>query len=213
MPDEVLFDYFCNTKLSNSSDMAKSWAAWLCGLPKQELFVAQVLKRLIYNSVAELRKYTIMAQFDNWPMFLDFSFQEFHFPVDRYEEWEAGKLVASGEVHFDIRFKYNNGGLFSRKTSIDVQLDNNPMPQKIISCVKFDRATTNGERILFYIAAEQTNVQNTALLMLSSMLGYTRDYKYYDSNEPIFASVFTINHNVAKVSFSFGNPDRQIEFY
>ena len=54
MPDEVLFDYFCNTKLSESSDMAKSWAArlcrlacpsnWLCRLPKQELFVAQVLK-------------------------------------------------------------------------------------------------------------------------------------------------------------------------
>ena len=29
MPDEVLFDCFCNTKLSESSDMAKSWAAWL----------------------------------------------------------------------------------------------------------------------------------------------------------------------------------------
>ena len=37
MPDEVLFDYFCNTKLSESSDMAKSWAARLV----QELFVAQ----------------------------------------------------------------------------------------------------------------------------------------------------------------------------
>ncbi len=43
-----------------------------------------------------------MAQFDNWPMFQNFSFQEFHFPVDRYEEWEAGRIVASGEVHFDI---------------------------------------------------------------------------------------------------------------
>ena len=29
MPNEVLFDYFCNTKLSESSNMAKSWAAWL----------------------------------------------------------------------------------------------------------------------------------------------------------------------------------------
>jgi len=35
-----------------------------------------------------------MAQFDNWPMFQNFSFQEFHFPVDRYEEWEAGRIVA-----------------------------------------------------------------------------------------------------------------------
>ena len=56
-----------------------------------------------------------MAQFDNWPMFQDFSFQEFHFPVDRYEEWKAGRIVASGEVHFEIRFKYNSGGLFNRK--------------------------------------------------------------------------------------------------
>ena len=87
------------------------------------------------------------------------------------------------------------------------------MPKKIVSQVKFDRATTSGERILFYIAAEQTNVQNTSLYMLSSMLGYTRNHKYYDSNEPIFASVFTINHNVAKVSFTFGNPDRLIEFF
>lgn len=154
-----------------------------------------------------------MVQFDNWPMFQDFSFQEFDFPVDRYEEWKDGRMVASGEVHFNIHFKYNAGGLFSRNTSIDVQIENNPMSQKIISSVKFDRATANGDRILFYIAAEQTNVQNTALLMLSSMLGYTRNSKYYDSNEPVIASVFTINYNVAKVSFSFGNPDRLIEFY
>ena len=115
-----------------------------------------------------------MAQFDNWPMFQNFSFQEFHFPVDRYEEWEAGRIVASGEVHFDIRFKYNIGGLFSRKTSIDVQLDNNPMPQKILSSVKFDRATTNGERIMFYIAAEQTNVQNSVTHAFFNVGLYTR---------------------------------------
>ena len=71
-----------------------------------------------------------MAQFDNWPYLQDFSFQEFHFPVDRYEEWEAGRIVASGEVHFNIRFKYNKGSLFNRKVSIDVFLEGNPMPKK-----------------------------------------------------------------------------------
>lgn len=144
-----------------------------------------------------------MAQFDNWPVFQDFSFKEFYFPVDRYEEWEAGRIVASGKVHFNIRFKYNSTGILNQKVCIDVQLEDNPMSTRIISTVQFDRATTNGDRILFYVAAEQTNVQNTALTMLSSLLGFTRDYKYYNSNEPIFVSVFTVNHNVAKVSFSF----------
>ena len=36
---------FCNTKISEFFDMAKSWAARLCRLAKQELFVAQVLKK------------------------------------------------------------------------------------------------------------------------------------------------------------------------
>ena len=30
MSDEVLFDYYSNTKLSESSDMAKSWATFCC---------------------------------------------------------------------------------------------------------------------------------------------------------------------------------------
>ena len=30
MPDEVLFDYYSNTKLSESSDMVKSWATFYC---------------------------------------------------------------------------------------------------------------------------------------------------------------------------------------
>ena len=154
-----------------------------------------------------------MAQFDNWPMLQDFTFQEFNFPVDRYEEWEKGRIIASGEVRFNIRFKYKMGGLFSKKRYIDVALGNNPLLMKVVSKIKFDRATTNGERILFYIAAEQTNVQHVALDTLSSLLGYTRGRKYFDSNEPIFASVFTINHNVAKISFSFCNPDRQLDFY
>ena len=33
----------CSTKVSEKSDMTKSWAARLCRLPQQELFVAQVL--------------------------------------------------------------------------------------------------------------------------------------------------------------------------
>ena len=60
MPDEVLFDYYSNTKLSESSDMAKSWAARLCRLPKQELFVAQDIIKVKFYSVAELRSDTFL---------------------------------------------------------------------------------------------------------------------------------------------------------
>lgn len=55
MLDEVLFDYFCNTKLSESFDMTNpeplGFAAWLV----QELFVVQDIIKVKIYSVAELR--------------------------------------------------------------------------------------------------------------------------------------------------------------
>ena len=48
MPDEVLFDYYSNTKLSESSDIAIFWAARLCRAAQN------IIKVKIY-SVAELR--------------------------------------------------------------------------------------------------------------------------------------------------------------
>ena len=39
----ILLVLICSTKVSEKSDMTKSWAARLCRLPQQELFVAQEL--------------------------------------------------------------------------------------------------------------------------------------------------------------------------
>lgn len=69
------------------------------------------------------------------------------------------------------------------------------------------------DRIMFYTTAVNANVQNTTLVMLSSTVGYTRENKIYEENEPVVASVFTINQSVVKISFSIANPDRLIEFY
>lgn len=152
-----------------------------------------------------------MNNFDNWPPFQDFSFQEFSFPVDKYVVWQDGQIIDSGDVNFRVYFKYSGGNFFSRKVSIDVSIANNPISQTLLSRFTFDRATTSGDRILFYIAAESSNVQNPSVNMLASLLGYTRSRKDYARNEPVVASVYTINQNVAKVSFSLGNPDRLIE--
>ena len=50
-----LLVWFCNTKISENSDMTKSWAARLCRLPKQKLVVAQDIIKVKIYSVAELR--------------------------------------------------------------------------------------------------------------------------------------------------------------
>ncbi len=152
-----------------------------------------------------------MAQFDNWPPLQDFTFQKFNFHSHKYEMWEAGRMIRSGEVHCNIKY-ICNGGIYNR-TSIDVKIVGNPFPQTLMSSLEFDRAICLGDRILFYISAAHTNVQNTTLAMLASVIGYTRESKEYDDNEPVVASVFTIKQTVVKVSFSLANPDRLIEFF
>ena len=47
----------CNTKISEKSDMTKSWTLGFAACHKQELFVAQELINKVNQSVAELRVY------------------------------------------------------------------------------------------------------------------------------------------------------------
>ena len=71
-----------------------------------------------------------------------------------------------------------------------------------------------GDRLMVYIYAEKSNVDNIALNLVGSILGYTRNEKIYIENEPIIGNIFTENYNtINKISFSFVNPDRLIEFY
>lgn len=72
---------------------------------------------------------------------------------------------------------------------------------------------TNNDRLVFYINAEQSNINDAGLLAIGMVMGYSRKKKKYVENEPIIGNVFTIDQKVAKVAFRFVNPDRLIEFY
>ena len=152
-----------------------------------------------------------MAQFDEWPSLKDFTFQDFSFMGSKYEMWEAGRIVRSGVSNANI-LCICNGGVHNR-TSIDVKISGNPIPEVLISNLRFDRAICLPDRVMFYSTPAKTNVQNTTLAMLSSIVGYTCDSKFYEDNEPVVASVYTINQNVVKMSFSLANPDRLIEIF
>lgn len=66
---------------------------------------------------------------------------------------------------------------------------------------------------MFYINAEESNINDSGLWAIGMVMGYSRKKKKYVANEPIIGNVFTIDQKVAKVAFRFVNPDRLIEFY
>ena len=82
-----------------------------------------------------------------------------------------------------------------------------------MSHFEFDNCVTMGDRLMFYINAEQSNVEDVAIQMVGMIMGTTRQEKNYVENEPIIGNVFTVDYKVARVAFRFVNPDRLIEFY
>lgn len=149
---------------------------------------------------------------DTWPSFQTLNFMEFSFHVNKYNEYINGNLVSTGMTDFNIVFKQHNHGYLQNGGLITVDLINNPLTSKIISKMDFDLCITMGDRLMFYIYAEKSNVDDFALNMAGEILGYTRNEKNYTKNEPIICNVFTEKYNVIKVAFRFVNPIRMIEF-
>ena len=80
----------------------------------------------------------------------------------------------------------------------------------------FDIAYTSIDRILCSIIPMESNIYNSVAFrsfVANSPVGYTRNYKLIDENEPFACSIFLINNCVAKMSFSFENNPRLIELY
>lgn len=150
---------------------------------------------------------------DCWPSFQVFTFRGFSFSVERYQEYICGCLVDSGFINCDITFKQHNNGNYFQDGSISVQINGNPLKDKILSSFEYDICVTMGDRLMMYIAASQMNINEPALLMMASLLGVTRERKEYVTNEPTICNIFTTNQQIVKVAFKFVNPDRLIEFY
>lgn len=150
---------------------------------------------------------------DRWPNFQVFTFREFTFSVERYQEYVNGCQINSGYINCDITFKQHNNGNYMQEGRISVEIKGNPLSEKILSTFDFDTCVTMGDRLMMYIAARQSNVYENALFMMARLLGTTRERKDYVKNEPTVANIFTTNRQIVRVAFKFPNPDRLIEFY
>lgn len=150
---------------------------------------------------------------DRWPSFQVFTFREFTFSAERYQEYISGCLVNSGYINCDITFKQHNNGDYFQGGRISVQIKGNPLTEKILSSFEFDTCVTMGDRLMMYICARQSNVNDTSLYMMAALLGITRERKEYVTNEPTVGNIFTTNQQIVRVAFKFVNPDRLIEFY
>lgn len=139
----------------------------------------------------------------------------FRFITYRYEEWSNGKLQRKGNIMANI---VCIPVFFDDKKS-EITFRNIPKELNIHETLIFDLTFTGKDRIFLATIPQKTNIEsyNTFGVFKSSVpLGFpiiTREEREFDENEPFACSIFLQNDEISKISFSFGNNPRLIEFY
>lgn len=110
--------------------------------------------------------------------------QGFSYHVERYEEWQAGSLISSGQIVFDLHIIKSTDALYV----------------EIPHAEKF-RMRKSASFSLF-----SSN-------MLSDRLQYTSPNIDFEATQPIILHVFVKGSKIDCVRFAMTNPDRIVEFY
>jgi len=148
--------------------------------------------------------------FDNFKPLQQLQKQNFDFYPTRYETWKGGKMVSSGKTNSIIsaRVLQQDGAEKMEVNFIDSNL-NNELSQKNI----FDEFLTSTDRLQLITIPEETNVENVTIMMFKKAIGATRQRKHFSNGEPFCCNLFIQSGVIAKVTFSFSNPEKLIEFY
>lgn len=76
----------------------------------------------------------------------------------------------------------------------------------------FDLCFTMNDRLLCVSVPKTSNKSSMIIEMAKQFFGYTCASKHYEDDEPISCSIFTENHDVVKVAFSYEDPEYMIEY-
>lgn len=148
--------------------------------------------------------------FDKFEAFQGVQKQDFAFRPTRYETWIGGKIVANGKTTSIISAKaITLGGAEKMEVTFnDAQL-NTELASKNI----FDEFVTSSDRLQLITIPNETNNENMGIKMFKMTIGATRQSKNFNSNEPYCCNLFMQNGAIAKITFSYSNPEKLIEFY
>ncbi len=148
--------------------------------------------------------------FDRFDPFQKLRKEDFSFQPIRYETWIGGKMVSSGKTNFAISAKVvkQNGN-----EQVDVTFFDTDLNHELASSNTFDDYRTSTDRKQLLIIPEETNVENMAINMCKLLTGVTRKRKDFGSNEPFACNLFFQNGVLVKITFSFSNPEKLMEFY
>lgn len=148
--------------------------------------------------------------FDKFEPFQGVQKQDLAFRPTRYETWIGGQMVANGKTNSLISAKVNtqDGAEKMEVTFNDAQLNNELSVKNT-----FDEFITATDRLQLITIPNETNVENMGIMMFKMTIGATRQSKNFNKNEPYCCNLFMQSGKIAKITFSYSNPEKLLEFY
>lgn len=148
--------------------------------------------------------------FDKFEPFKSVQKQNFTFQPTRYELWMGGEMVGSGKVGAVISAKVIK---FEGVEKVVVGFSDAKLNGELAENNVFDEFITSNDRLQLVTVPQVTNVENVGIMMFQMNIGATRQRKDFNRNEPFCCNLFLQDGAIAKVTFSYSNPEKLLEFY
>lgn len=135
---------------------------------------------------------------------------DFTFVTSRYEVWMNQKKVKYDKVVTTIVGKvipYDD----SSKVKVFVNIPE--LSQELADNTIFDIFVSQTDRLQLLIIPEITATDCNGLVAVRTVFGPSMKSKNFAKNEPYCCSLFFKDSKLNKVTFSFSNPGKLIEFY
>lgn len=136
------------------------------------------------------------------------------FKSTNYEIWKGGFMIEKADMATSIEIISNSAAAIT-VDGIDVKIETDLSEDEIRHRMKFDVAVTSRDRFLLCIVPSDSNavVISSFKRFLSLVPFRTREHKSFASNEPHACSIFFVNGNPEKITFTVTLSETLIEFY
>jgi hypothetical protein len=149
-------------------------------------------------------------EFDQFEPFQGLEMATFEFRPKRFEVWQKGAMTHSGAYNGSILSQVR-AGQTDEETVFTIT--DSSVHQHIFQTFYFDVFYTQSDRLQHAKIPPELSSDSNGLSSLRWLVGDTCGPKVFHSNEPYCSGLFLQNGAITKITFSFNEPVRLIEFY
>lgn len=148
--------------------------------------------------------------FDTFEPFQVLQKIDFDFTPSRYEMWIGGEMVKNGRTNLPIKARVIQE---SGEGKVKIDFSDAALQGELAPINVFDEFITSKDRLQLITIPKETNVQNMGIMMFNMTIGPTRQVKNFVRNEPFCCNLFLQQGRIVKITFSYSNPEKLLEFY